>query len=268
MSAAGEDFHRGLAAVLFDAVFGEDEPDVGYYRQIIERSGQPALDAGCGPGRLLVPYLRAGLDVDGSDISPDMIEICRRRAAAEGLSPALYCQSTAELELPRRYRTIVLCGVFGLNGSRDDDLETLRRLHRHLEPGGTLALDIEAGWAMPEFWTRCTQAERAQPAEWLDRGTTALPDGDAITISRRLLEVDPLEQSFTLDMRYELVRDGAVVTSEVHRLVERWYGTHEMTALLEAAGFGVERIEGDYTPVAVTADHRMHVYIARRVQPG
>jgi SAM-dependent methyltransferase len=261
---AGTDFHRGLAALLFQVVNRDDAPDVAYYRGIIERSGQPALDAGCGPGRLLCQYLRAGLDVDGCDISPDMVDLCRRRAEAEGLAPSLHVQSTAGLDLPRRYRTIVSCGTFGLNGTRADDLESLRRFHHHLEPGGTLAVDIEAGWAMTEMWRRCASADRSQPGEWTTRDSTPLPDDDEIVVRRRLVEADPLGQSFTLDLRYELVRDGSVVRSEDHRLVERWYGVEEMIGMLETAGFADVRVEGDYSPVEVTADHRMHVFIARR----
>ena len=87
---AGPDFHRGLAALLFQVVNRDDAPDVAYYREIIERSGQPALDAGCGPGRLLCQYLRAGLDVDGCDISPDMLDLCRARAQADGVTPSLH----------------------------------------------------------------------------------------------------------------------------------------------------------------------------------
>ena len=258
------DFHRGLAALLFQVVNRDDAPDVAYYRGIIERSGQPALDAGCGPGRLLCQYLQAGLDVDGCDISPDMLDLCRARAQADGVTPSLHLQGTAELDIPRRYRTIVSCGTFGLNGTRADDLESLRRFHRHLGPGGTLAVDVEAGWAMAEVWRRCADADRSSPGEWTPRDTTPLPDGDAIAVSRRLIEADPLGQAFTLDLRYDLVHDGAVSRSEEHRLVERWYGVHEMAAMLEAAGFADVRVEGDYTPAEVTADHRMHVFIARR----
>jgi hypothetical protein len=42
-----------------------------------------------------------------------MLAICRRRAEAEGLALTLHPQSTARLDLPRRYRTIVLSGSFG-----------------------------------------------------------------------------------------------------------------------------------------------------------
>ena len=54
--------------------------------RVLQRSssGQPALDAGCGAG-LLVPWLRAGIDVDGCDVSADMIERCRERARCNAL---------------------------------------------------------------------------------------------------------------------------------------------------------------------------------------
>ena len=92
-----------------------------------------------------MPYLQAGLDVDGSDISPDMLERVRERCEREGLAaPNLYAQAMHELDLPRRYRTIIVCGGFGLGGRREHDVEGLRRIYEHLEPGGTLVLDNES----------------------------------------------------------------------------------------------------------------------------
>ena len=95
---------------------------------------------------------RPGLDVDGCDISPDMLERCRERAEQEGLAPKLYAQAVHELDLPRSYRTIVFCGGFGLGGRREHDVEGLRRLYEHLEPGGTLVLDNEAPYADSHLW--------------------------------------------------------------------------------------------------------------------
>ena len=50
-----------------------------------------------------------------------MIEACRVAARTAGCEPALYVQPTHRLDLPRRYRTIINCGSFGLGGSRADD---------------------------------------------------------------------------------------------------------------------------------------------------
>jgi SAM-dependent methyltransferase len=113
-------WHYGVVARWW-AEFIDDGPEIDYFRRRIEASGEPALDAGCGTGRLLLPFLRGGLDVDGSDISADMIALCRAAAEREGLSPALYVQPLHELDLPRRYRTICVCGALGLGSTREQD---------------------------------------------------------------------------------------------------------------------------------------------------
>ena len=121
-------------------MFNRDGPEIAYFQRFIEDGGEPALDVACGTGRLLVPWLRAGLDVDGCDVSPDMLALCRERAEGEGLSPQLYAQPMHELQLPRSYRTVVVCGGFGLGSQH---LRFLRRVleciwltpkHRALSP--------------------------------------------------------------------------------------------------------------------------------------
>ena len=76
------------------------------YRGAIERGGGPALELGCGNGRLLVRYRIAGLDVEGVDSSADMLAICRAHADAAGLSVTLHCADWTTFDLPRRYATI------------------------------------------------------------------------------------------------------------------------------------------------------------------
>lgn len=81
-------WHYGLVARWW-AEFNTDGPEIEYFRRKIAAYGEPVLDVGCGAGRLLLPYLGAGLDVDGCDISADMLELCRERAAAVGLATNL-----------------------------------------------------------------------------------------------------------------------------------------------------------------------------------
>src|SRR5262245_42057804 len=132
-------WHYGLMARWW-ANFNVDGPEIDFFGQFVE-TGQPALDAACGTGRLLVPWVAAGLDVDGVDASADMIACCREAAERVGRNPDLYVQPLHRLDLPRRYGSIVVCGGYGLGATREHDLEGLRRLYSHLEPGGLLALD-------------------------------------------------------------------------------------------------------------------------------
>ena len=126
-------WHYGLVA----REWGEFETDGGlqapYIKGIIENTGQPALDLGCGSGRLLIPYLQAGLDVDGCDYSKDMLAQCQERAKKEGLFPKLYEQAMHELDLPRRYKTIYACGVVGVGGERQLCAASARRCDDAIE---------------------------------------------------------------------------------------------------------------------------------------
>lgn len=70
MTTTPQTWHYGLVAQWW-AEFNTDGPEIAYFQQCIERYGQPALDVACGTGRLLLPYLHAGLDVEGCDISTE-----------------------------------------------------------------------------------------------------------------------------------------------------------------------------------------------------
>ena len=127
MEDGPQTWHHGLVAAWWGEFNDDFRPhEVPFYQAHIERSGQPALDAGCGAGRLLLPYLRAGLDVDACDQSADMIEVCREKAIREGFEPNLSVQPMHAIDLPRKYRTIIVVGSFGLGSNRERDLEALR----------------------------------------------------------------------------------------------------------------------------------------------
>ena len=177
---APQTWHYGLVAKWW-AEFNEGGPEIDYFRRFIERDGQPALDVACGTGRLLLPYLRAGLDVDGCDVSEDMIALCRERAEREGLTPTLFVQSMHELDPPRSYRTIIVCGGFAVGSDRAHDLQALARFYEHLEPGGTLVLDNEVPYANTRQWSRWLRAERAE----LPRAVAGRRPGSSTCVRRQ-----------------------------------------------------------------------------------
>jgi len=258
-------WHHGLIADWW-AEFNTDGPEIDYYRRFIEE-GQPALDAGCGTGRLLLPWLRAGLDVDGCDVSADMIERCRARARADGLEPTLWAAPLHSLDPPRRYRTIVVCGVFGIGTTREQDQEGLRRCHDALEPGGTLLLDNEVPYSVASRWRRWTKEERdLLPAPWPDSGTVKMTaDGDEYELRSRTTAVDPLDQTVWMEMRAEKRREGQVVASEEARPISlRSYFRDEIVLMLEKAGFADVVVRGGYTDAEPSPDDDFLVFVAKR----
>lgn len=258
-------WHYGVVARWWAQFNLEGGAELDYFRRFIE-SGQPALDAACGTGRLLIPYLQAGLDVDGTDISPDMLELCRERAEREGLPPPrLYAQAMHELELPRCYATIVVCGGFGLGGDRAQDEAGLRRLYEHLEPGGTLALDnqVPYSYASWRHWT--AEGRKELPTSWPEPGERALgSDGAEYELRYRLVDLDPLARLMTSELRALMWRDGELVADEQHLLKLTLYFTHEIVLLLERVGFATVEVHGAYRDDAPTKDDDYVVFVARK----
>lgn len=250
------------------AEFNDAGPEIGYFQQLIERGGGPALDVGCGTGRLLLPYLRAGLDVDGCDISSDMVALCRDKAAAEGFDPTLLVQPMHELDPPRTYRTIFVCGSFGLGSDRDRDAEALRRFHENLEPGGTLALDNENPYSSAYPWRYWLREERAAlPRPWKPLGEAERrrgSDGAEYALVSRVADLDPLEQRVTYEMRAGMWRDGELVQEEEHTLHITLYFKNELLLLLERAGFTDIVVHGDHREEPPTKDSDFVVFVAKK----
>jgi hypothetical protein len=216
-----------------------------------------------------MPLLADGLDVDGSDVSADMIAEAEAHAVRDGFKPRLTVQPMHELDLGRKYRTIYLCGSFGIGGRRDHDREALRRAHLHLEPeGGIVIANHEFPYAGRDEkgWARWLPRHRdGIPRDWPNEGerrTTS--DGDEIELLNRLVELDPLEQRHTLEIRARLWRGGQIVKEEAYSLKESLYFAQEILLLLDNAGFRDLAVEGGYTGRPATADDAMVAFVARK----
>ena len=187
--------------------------------------------------------------MDGVEPSDDMLAICRRHAYERGLKPVLYPQSLQTLDLPRRYQTIIVpCGTIQLVANRADVREALRRLHAHLEPGGRLVLTANNPWLwLPHIIGERNQAEPSE--EWGHRATKALPDGTRLAKHARLDGHNLVEQTLAITVRYRRLAPDTdeVLEEQLCDTPNRWYFPHELSLLLEWAGFLTEGATGNYS---------------------
>jgi SAM-dependent methyltransferase len=261
----GRTWHYGLVAQWWLNKVARPE-ELAFYGGAIRRFGEPALDLGCGTGRLLVPLVAEGLDIDGSDLSEDMLAGCRQCAAAAGVDVQVWAQPMHELAAPRRYRTIYICDSFGIGGSRWNDRQALRRIHDHLEPGGALVMSTELPYDDASDWALWLPHGRDDlPRPWPDEpGRQVQPDGDVIVQWVRLAGFDPRVQRVVFEIRDQLVRDDAVVREEQRRIAIAVYFEQELRLMLELAGFSDIRFEAGYTGREASVDDTNVVVIAQR----
>lgn len=239
--------YRGLMAASWDLLRGDYSawPDRPFYRSIIERAGQPALDVGCGTGRLLLDYLAAGIDIDGVDNSPEMLAICQRKASELGLDVAgrLFEQPMERLDLPRRYRAILVpSSSFQLITNAAEARDVMRRFSDHLAPGGVLVMSlmisIPAERPPQREWTAWFKAGQQERAE----------DGALVRRQMRVM-YDYEEQLEHLETRYQVLNDGVVTQEEIHMRSPsvRWYAQDQARQLFRDAGFADVRLTGGFT---------------------
>jgi SAM-dependent methyltransferase len=172
--------------------------------------------------------LRAGLDIEGVDNSPDMLAVCRQKAKQAGLTPALHQQDVRRLDLPRRYATIVcVYGTFQLIADWDEAMAALQRIYEHLAPGGRFLVDL----SIP--WHELTAPRR----RWRLTEVVTRPDDGATVLENEASEVDPLRQVQTIWIRREVYQQDRLTDTGLHRMQLRWYGRREFQLMLEAAGF-------------------------------
>jgi hypothetical protein len=208
-----------------------DKPDappdaLDFYLHFAREARGPIHEPMCGSGRFLLPMLAEGLDVSGSDSSPEMLDACRRAAATLGLKPALTPQRLETLECEQAPALVFIpSGSFGL--LLDDALVTraLRRVYEQLAPGGAFLVEAERLLPQPP------ESSGTWGGRWVER-----PDGAKLIISW-LSQYSGAANVTSSVHRYELVKDGQLLASEYDDFKVRSYASGEFRLLLEAAGF-------------------------------
>ena len=235
--------YSGMMAAFWDLFRGDTSnwSDRFFFKAVVAQSGQPVLDVGCGTGRLLLDFMQDGIDIDGVDNSPEMLDRCRQKAANLGLTPQLYHQSMGTLDLPRLYRTVMVpSSSFQLLTDQADAREAMRRFFNHLLPGGVLVMPL-----MP--YHTGDNEETEVIGEWSRE--VVRPD-DGATIRRwsrsRIDRVNALEHT---EDRYEIILKGEIIASESHSRspATRIYTQAQAIQLYTAAGFTDLRLTSDFT---------------------
>jgi ubiquinone/menaquinone biosynthesis C-methylase UbiE len=137
----------------------DDEPDHGLSDPVVRdawtarlRSWLPApptevVDLGCGTGTLSVLLADDGFTVRGVDLSAQMIQAARAKAAAGGVNVAFQQGDAADPPIAAASVDVVL--VRHLLWTLPDPHRALATWTRLLRPGGTLVL-IEGRWCQPD----------------------------------------------------------------------------------------------------------------------
>ena len=197
--------------------------DIAYYQTALKNKTGKILEAGVGTGRMLIPLLQAGLDVEGVDLSADMLHLCQTHLEKENLTAKLYHQDLTCLTINQTYQSIIMpTGSFCLI-EREQVLDVLTHFYRLLEPNGELIIDIDF------------------PVDFLPGQVESyhlpLSKEKGILFTSHSHNIHWHKQTYDYYHHYDLIQEGQVIETEVSHFGLSWYGVTELDYLLKAAGF-------------------------------
>lgn len=131
-------------ARFYDVDMARNMPfdDVAFYAGVCLRKVGPALELGCGTGRILLPLLTRGITGYGIDASGPMLQELRQRAAARSLAARVCRMDLRALAFRRAFDTVLCPYSLVTYLTSDDDLDrAFAGIRDSLNPGGLLVVD-------------------------------------------------------------------------------------------------------------------------------
>lgn len=241
----------------------QHRPDIAFYTALATEHGGPVLELGSGTGRVLLPTARAGVDITGLDLSDGMLGVCASKLAEETDEVQhrvrLVRDDMRTFDLGRRFGLVTIpFRPFQHLVTVDEQMACLACVHRHLEPGGVLALDV-FNPSLPRLVDPkyLEESEIEQPF--------VMPDGRSVARRDRNASVDLVNQVIHVEFIYYITHPDGRQGRLVDPFPLRYFFRYEVEHLLVRAGFRVEAVYGDFdrTPVGATAASEL-VFVARR----
>jgi len=239
-----------------------DREDVAFYRDLCSAADGAVLELGCGTGRILIPAAEAGSTITGMDQSGFMLDRCRAKLRTFGADiqrrVTLVQADMTTFSLGRTF-ALVTVPFRPLQHlvSVEEQMSFLACAHRHLHPGGKLALDV----FHPDL-KRLASAASAEEIE--DTPEQILADGRRLRRTFRLTAKQPAEQTNDVELIYYLQEPAGNTTRIVQAFPMRYYFRFELEHLLVRSGFQLQQLFGNFDKSPFTDSSPEMIVIAVR----
>lgn len=112
------------------------------------------VDLGCGTGNLTLPLAKRGYKMTGVDLSPEMVEIARTKAAEAGLETEFFVEDLRDFYRPEgEFDTVISgCDVLNYLLTESDLKRAFNAVYRLLLPGGWWLFDLNSAQKLTEVY--------------------------------------------------------------------------------------------------------------------
>lgn len=218
--------------------------DIPFYQKLMPSPNSSVLELGCGTGRVtlaLVPYCQF---IQGVDISPAMISLCREKLGKAGIpqtkAQIIECD-IAEFDLDQTFDLIIAPFRVFQNLETDQEVEGLFRcIRKHLAPNGTCVLNVFRPFREPKELQKLW-ATMEENLDW----EVHLEGGRLACYSRRaFMDVEKL--ILYPELIYRKYEGDTLVEESLLKIVMRCYYPDTFEKLIVEHGYTILNRWGGY----------------------
>ena len=218
-----------------------------YIRSLISPylKGNVGVDAGCGSGAFTRRFKKAGLNVTGMDISPEMLSVAERKAKDEGLNILYVLGDMRKMKLSSKVHFIT-AKTDCMNYVKKEDVEkTFRHFASCLVKGGVLAFDISTEYKLKNVIGNNMFGEDGDDFSYLWFNTQT-PEGVEMEISAFIRE------------------KGDFFIKKEERHFQYFHTENELKTALDKAGFDLIKTEGHLGEKVTETTERLNFLAVKR----
>jgi 2-polyprenyl-3-methyl-5-hydroxy-6-metoxy-1,4-benzoquinol methylase len=135
------------------------EPHIPRFAEFDRWNGRTVLEIGCGIGTDTINFARAGAHVTAVDLSPNSLDLARRRAKVYGLSEHIRffeanAENLSEIVPREKYDLVYSFGVIHHSPHPERIVRQIR--DHYVRPGSSLKLMVYSRYSWKVFWILAT----------------------------------------------------------------------------------------------------------------
>lgn len=241
-----------FTASLYDEQYDFQTQDVAFYLSECKKAAGKILEIACGTGRLLLPSLEAGCDIEGLDLSGEMLNVLRRKLQAKHLKTKLHQQSMLDFSLNDKFALIYIPFTsFFILQSQEDQIDCLKNCRRHLTEGGKFIIDF--------FVNSCLiTVEQDNSTRFVNEKKH---EGNTVMIYETVRNNAVLQKK-NIYYNYEFYdKNGLLLKNELRAINLRWVYPDEFKLMAKIAGFESIEIFGNFNYEPLVSDRQRMVGI-------
>ena len=242
---------------FYDVFYGERDDDLQMYRDFALAADGPILEIGCGTGRVMIPLALDGHQVTGLELSEAMLAAARAKCKAAQVSDrvTLVQGDMRDFEMPSRFAlAFIPINTFMHCYDTRQQLACLRCIHRHLQPGGQLIVDV---------YHPDPQVLLESDGRLVSEGAVLDPETGHTILRLYTRRTDLSTQTQHVTFIMDEIGSDERVRRTLFPFRLRFVYRYEMELLLHAAGYSLEAIYGSYDLEPFDSNSEKMIFVAR-----